>query len=152
MYISKTLVLIRLVVCEKKGVLRRDRWRTRCNCDICVTGGCHIHTPKISGLTLVIQLQSDQYVIHSILSHICQERNVGSSTEHCRKIIQHHQIGGSSSIGVKNLKSVGNSCRAFGHISLYDWRIVASATPSMRPISGRVDHKIRPLKVQYTTI
>jgi len=42
---------------------------------------------------------------------------------------------GSSSMGVWNLKSVGNSSAARGNISLYDCLMVTSATPAMSPIS-----------------
>lgn len=38
-------------------------------------------------------------------------------------------------MGVVNLKSSGKSSAARGYISLYDWRIVTSATPAMSPIS-----------------
>lgn len=42
---------------------------------------------------------------------------------------------GNCSMGVKNLKSLGNSSAARGYMSLYDCRMVTSATPAMSPIS-----------------
>ena len=38
-------------------------------------------------------------------------------------------------MGVSNLNPSGKSSAAFGNISLYDCRIVTSATPAMSPIS-----------------
>ena len=50
-------------------------------------------------------------------------------------------------MGTANWKSVGKSWSALGRNTLYDWRIVASATPAMSPIStGRTDsfHSLEP--------